>query len=399
MGFFLLGRGPNDDLVLLSDVAHATKSAAMAELSRLTADSSFAHWDAEVFVVDMDAAMPVLLVRPAAAEKEEAPDAVEAEFEESAATIESPEVEAVVSVGPAEAVTAEETAAEIDEALVVEEPIADAVLADAEEAEEPEEAEGTGGTLKDALMRTAAQMESEGIVAPESVGPAEETTAEETASDEQIAAEADTAAEESAEQPGAPGEASWPWDVAQESDAASTGGFSLSALEEPAVDVEGGMLRAGIDDETFAAAKPVILGAYGNEDVPSVDTELPVESAEVPVPEPEAVPEIAAEPETTPAPEAAPEPETVPEPETAPEPEPDDEVDEISDFIFDLEASIVESAPGGEAVVQGEEGLTQAPEAVAEVVAGMSCEDCVYVATCPNKDQRDPATCGSFQWK
>ena len=27
------------------------------------------------------------------------------------------------------------------------------------------------------------------------------------------------------------------------------------------------------------------------------------------------------------------------------------------------------------------------------------CDDCVYVGTCPNKDQRLPKDCGSFQWK
>jgi len=27
------------------------------------------------------------------------------------------------------------------------------------------------------------------------------------------------------------------------------------------------------------------------------------------------------------------------------------------------------------------------------------CEDCVYVETCPNKDQRLPKDCVSFQWK
>ncbi len=30
---------------------------------------------------------------------------------------------------------------------------------------------------------------------------------------------------------------------------------------------------------------------------------------------------------------------------------------------------------------------------------GMTCDDCVYVDTCPNKDEREPANCGSFQWK
>ncbi|HET6351167.1 MAG TPA: hypothetical protein VFG89_03425 [Coriobacteriia bacterium] len=34
-----------------------------------------------------------------------------------------------------------------------------------------------------------------------------------------------------------------------------------------------------------------------------------------------------------------------------------------------------------------------------EGVADLTCHDCVWVDTCPNKDQRDPASCGSFQWK
>jgi hypothetical protein len=28
-----------------------------------------------------------------------------------------------------------------------------------------------------------------------------------------------------------------------------------------------------------------------------------------------------------------------------------------------------------------------------------TCDDCVYANTCPNKDQKAPAECGSFQWK
>jgi hypothetical protein len=28
-----------------------------------------------------------------------------------------------------------------------------------------------------------------------------------------------------------------------------------------------------------------------------------------------------------------------------------------------------------------------------------TCEDCVYVGTCPKANEDSPATCGSFQWK
>ena len=41
------------------------------------------------------------------------------------------------------------------------------------------------------------------------------------------------------------------------------------------------------------------------------------------------------------------------------------------------------------------------PEAGAEVspLSTYTCDDCVYVDTCPNKDERRPEDCGSFQWK
>jgi hypothetical protein len=32
-------------------------------------------------------------------------------------------------------------------------------------------------------------------------------------------------------------------------------------------------------------------------------------------------------------------------------------------------------------------------------IAGYTCDDCVYVDTCPKARQDGPATCGSFQWK
>jgi hypothetical protein len=32
-------------------------------------------------------------------------------------------------------------------------------------------------------------------------------------------------------------------------------------------------------------------------------------------------------------------------------------------------------------------------------IAAYTCDDCVYVVTCPKARQEGPATCGSFQWK
>ena len=63
MAFFLIGRGPDDDLRLISPKSFESRQAAMAELSLLSAEPTFAHWDAEVSVMDLDTGAPVLLVR------------------------------------------------------------------------------------------------------------------------------------------------------------------------------------------------------------------------------------------------------------------------------------------------------------------------------------------------
>jgi hypothetical protein len=32
-------------------------------------------------------------------------------------------------------------------------------------------------------------------------------------------------------------------------------------------------------------------------------------------------------------------------------------------------------------------------------IADLTCDDCVYMNTCPKQGESDPASCGSFQWK
>lgn len=60
-----------------------------------------------------------------------------------------------------------------------------------------------------------------------------------------------------------------------------------------------------------------------------------------------------------------------------------------SDFILDLEPDGTAAQPPGYST----------PSDSHEEMSGMTCEDCVYVSTCPNRDERDPSSCGSFQWK
>jgi nicotinate-nucleotide--dimethylbenzimidazole phosphoribosyltransferase len=68
MPFFLLKRDDNDGLRLLTPTALPGRQEALAELSRMTSEPGFDAWDGEVLLVDIDAALPVLLVRPAESE-------------------------------------------------------------------------------------------------------------------------------------------------------------------------------------------------------------------------------------------------------------------------------------------------------------------------------------------
>ena len=77
------------------------------------------------------------------------------------------------------------------------------------------------------------------------------------------------------------------------------------------------------------------------------------------------------------------------------EPETPATVDEESapTAVLDLD-SIASSGPSPEPVSADAEGEGGVP-----ALSSYVCDDCVYVDTCPNKDQRRPEDCGSFQWK
>ena len=66
--------------------------------------------------------------------------------------------------------------------------------------------------------------------------------------------------------------------------------------------------------------------------------------------------------------------------------------DDISDFILDLDAVAIVPA-------EDEEAPATTSEPVVSPRPEYTCVDCVYVETCPNKDQRLPADCGTFQWR
>ena len=223
--------------------------------------------------------------------------------------------------------------------------------------------------------------------------------------------------------------AAWPWDTAPaESEPAAPlapeidRGYVTAPLEEPALD-DGSILRGTIEDDMFAVARPVIFGDYPEPsptpeatpepEVAATDTEVdtapiaePMGVSEAPASLPladtdltidlsdfELVSAVELEPASLSATESsevdlAPEMSATPEPNLA-----EQAADDISDFILDLES--VTTVPEGDDVTPVP---AQAPVTTVST-SEYTCADCVYVETCPNKDQRLPADCGTFQWR
>ncbi len=329
MSFYLLGRTRRTgDLSLITPETYDTRQAALEALSVLSAGQSFAYVDAEVFVADLDAAMPVLLVTPVTppADTQAFEHETDAGVWEAPAPAEPAEEpgESVVPEEPVEFVASEAPPPYAESDAVLDEIIA---VADAEPAftggMEPAAQIATSAAgdkvtsppdaLAGALKRATDALESEGIVAPESVGSSP---------------------------------AAWPWDLEGET-------YVPDPLEEPSVD--GGDLLSPVAYETDVdRARPVIMGAYAEEDA-------------------------AAPPDTTAA---------VAEPIVG---ELDsDDIPRTDSVLADL--TIVTPGP----VVDSDAG----PLSDSGATAGeLTCDDCVYMGTCPNKEDSEPASCGNFQWK
>jgi len=489
MSFFLLGRTTDGTLALLSDEAYSSRQDALAELSRLTSDPEFDGWDTEVLVLDIDTGTPVLLVRPAGAhdagaetpetgaEPEATAEHATPEHDAALAAVlqdledgESAELEPAATPAELEAASAsrepESTAtAEEEEPAVAsdEEPDATPVAEDAfvaEAAEEPvlrvddewaaavEESAENDQSLKDALLRTAAQMEAQGISAPESVGPAaddapeaaiepiSETVVADVSPEEEVPVEQEApvedgvpAADESQEsvlvgdepldaevtvpvedsepvpasdsrddaetvQDESPGSTAddtsadagpaWPWD-----DSPETVASPLAGLEEPDPDAES-MIRALADDE---ASRTVVLGEYESAPVAPIEPELIVSAAAIAQ---EAAAEKATAEAELAAKAAAAEADEPGENQPGEEPVVGDEGDKL-----DPDAGATQGPAESDFIDLGE--VAPPPPKGYEPgkpdIEGMTCDDCVYVDSCPNKDEREPATCGSFQWK
>jgi len=369
MGFFLVGRSRDGaGLRLISDVEFSTRQEALDTLAEVAVDPAL---ESEVFVVDLDAAAPVLLVarpqqvaRPMGVPEPEPQQAEEPPAEPELAEV--PVTEAALPADEPEPELPTESAAE----PVEESAIADAIIADMqseEGAEVPPRADEQ--PLSEALRRATGALEAEGIVAPESIGP-----------------------EAPATPAAAAAEAGWPWtpgdeptgepiaepevavepeptaepEVAVEPEPTAPEAYVPDALEEPAITEE--PLLPSSDEDAFELSRPVVMGAYPEEGASAEPAQIDS------------------------APESA-----------APTP------DNTGGILADLEIDIPPAPPAVEvpdafAAADTATGDTEQPAPAAYEpgdtdLSGLTCDDCVYVNTCPNKDERDPASCGSFQWK
>lgn len=372
MSFVLLGKRPTGRCYLVSDRVFGSRSEALQELSRITGDPSFAGWDDEIVVLDDTSGSPVLLVRPI-----EAPEVTGAGHEER----EKPSALGDEATAAASEVGDLVTGEIETETIVVETPVVEA-------AQEPraEVRDRAPSDLKEVLARTAAQLEAEGVSPPPLVGPSPEPavapaawpwdTDSALARDESgeggaaVPVSEPDPAEQVVEEPGTEPTAG----PSHVSDAGRTGEPLIDPLEEPGYDEEP-LIRvsAGADvvEAALSAAGTAVGAGTVEEVLPTSDF---VDLSDAPSGELGGV-------EGPPVSEASADDgiavERIEEPTGAAAPAVETETPEVAVPTVEDSAPVAASPP----------------------LETMTCDDCVYVETCPNSGQRTPASCGSFQWK
>jgi hypothetical protein len=377
MRFFLVARETDTGTVrLITDVTYARRQDALDVLGPAVDGDPSLETD-DLFLVDLDQITPVVLYRaatPAAPSEEPIADAwmapAEADVEPAEADVEVEEAD----VEPAEVLTPGE---EVVALAVTEEAVLEGPEPLWVPDEPPAPVESSGSDLADALRRAASRMESEGIVAPpdveefaaqtvpetliveSTVDVALEVPSEAPAEDAPAEALVEAPAVDAASSEVVPGDpaALWPWESAgaedeAEASAAATEDPEAAPIFEPVGIDEPGLeevqLLTPVEDVT---PRPLIIGEY----------------AEVSAADPDdlTLAELEALAGAT------------------------DVVTGVEDAPSDGTIAIAPSAPVDE----------KAYEPGGLDIAAYTCDDCVYVVTCPKARQEGPATCGSFQWK
>jgi hypothetical protein len=391
MSFFILERDPADgSLRMLLSRDFSERTMALEALSAAVGDGSLAI-TGEVFVVDLSTAVPVLVMpTPPAPEP----------------------VAGVWEAPPGEAVEVEGEAAES-----ASEPI-----------EAPQDADETPGfgadvlsDLADALRRATSSLESEGVVAPgsiDSVEPEGESTIDESPApvtvrpvgevwpwanvdaydashpaDEVVVVPEHDSPEREALGEEVPvsviaepvGVIEQMVDVADEDLTVADAG---ETLEEPEVQTSPLIVTSALDGEDAYMPRPLILGDY-DESMPADETtELESENPIVDLIAPE-----------TDLKTAAPLSEAVEASAEASDTSGQDvvTVEEVA-LPDDIASGIGLAAPGTEPLDATTTGPAYVPAGELDL-GEYTCEDCVYVNTCPKVGESNPAECGSFQWK
>jgi hypothetical protein len=251
------------------------------------------------------------------------------------------------------------------------------------------ETESETDDLREALLRTAEHMTAEGVIPLESVGLEPEVESEAAAQTEEtpesIAGAEIPEAAELAEEP----EATEALPKTEQVETVQPASEEGADTQTETVSEWPWNAPAEPRPEEDSAVSPDIATVYEALEEPHEAIEEPAAAAE-----PEAGAEALVEPVT----------------EARESMSAAGEAGEDSDFILDLDAIEPVALEGDEASREEEapvpaEGPASAQDEAAVEAAYSSpltdytCEDCVYVETCPNRDQRAPKDCGSFQWK
>ena len=375
MAFFVIGRGRTDGTLRLLDAeVHGTREEAARAVQALAIAGAVSVDDVDVYIADLSTASSVVIV------------GVPAQAESSSAGVWEAPASAIVHDMPAP-------------------DVGDVMLADA-------------------LQRAATRLESEGIVAPESVGfNVSSVAAEEPA----VALEPEPVFEPEAEVTPEPEiEPELEPEVEPEPE------IEIELEPEPELEIVPG---SDVEPEPEIAPAPVsesdsnlsaVIASLGSLNTEQAVSESPVaESLEPEEAEGEGWPwlnvgEVASDAEDL---EIAEEPESIPEPEpvvsifsdpddvVSPAPLADD-VSAVVDEYAELPTPVVVDATAPEIEAPKESAAHEvaplpevAEPAAAYAPAGdlslesYTCADCIYSNTCPKVNETAPAECGAFQWK
>lgn len=405
MTFFVVERSVPDGVLRVPlSGTYETREAALAALSAAVSTGQLVL-AGEVFIADLSAAIPVLVMQPAAqpveAEAEAEPELepqpeVEPELEPEPQAEWAPEFVPVSTESAAEPVQEEEPAVEPEaeeplEAAAIEEaaeeiPTAEEVFASWEGVSEVSTEEAP--SLADALKRAATSLEDEGIVAPESV----ESSPVEPLEEPVAQAPVDEVAPST----------SWPWaevasyEIPKEGEEAPAPLTDVVPVAEfAAVSVEETVSApvAEAEPDLDARLSALVATPIEGDEAPMIPS-APAEGEEAYMPKPVILGDyvsapaepmgVASEPAGEVAVEAFPASDAIEEP-VAPQTASDEAAE-----------TVAMEAPPAEAVTV--EAPAYEPEGDLDL-SGYTCDDCVYANTCPKAGETTPTECLSFQWR